>query len=368
MKAVFTASASDGAARRGSVALARGCFQTPCFMPVGTRGTVKALSSQDMEDLGAEIILANTYHLMLRPGAELVAEMGGIHRFASFGGLVLTDSGGYQTMSLAPRLDDDGVTFKSVYDGTTCRLTPEDAVRVQEQIGADVQMVLDVCPPLPSSRAEVRRAVELTAAWAVRARHAKRRQDQSLFGIVQGGTDPELRRESAERTLEVGFDGYAIGGLSVGETRPEMLETLAVTVPLLPDDQPRYVMGLGDPIGLVEAVALGCDMFDCVAPTRLARHGTLLTSAGRLSLRNSANAKDGGPIDEACRCAACSRYSRAYLRHLLMVGEPTALRLLSLHNLTFLLALMVDVRRAIEQGSLDRLRSRVGEIWASRQG
>jgi queuine tRNA-ribosyltransferase len=363
VRATVEVSARDGAARTGTAAFARGRFSIPCFMPVGTRGTVRALSPADLEDLGAEVVLANTYHLMLRPGADLIAEMGGIRRFSAWPGFVLTDSGGYQTMSLAPRIDDDGVTFKSVYDGSTARLTPEDAVRTQEQIGADIQMVLDVCEPLPSDPAKLRLAVERTAAWAARARSVHRREDQSLFGIVQGGIDPVLRVESARRTVELDFDGYAVGGLSVGESRREMLETLAVTLPELPDDQPRYVMGLGDPIGLVEAIALGCDMFDCVAPTRIARHGTLLTSTGRLSIRNASNSRDDSPIDANCGCAVCKRWSRAYLRHLLSVGEPTALRLLSLHNVAFTLGLVREAREAIGRGELDSLRSRLASIW-----
>jgi queuine tRNA-ribosyltransferase len=332
-------------------------------MPVGTRGTVRALSTADLEDLGVEVVLANTYHLMLRPGADLIAEMGGIRDFSAWPRFVLTDSGGYQTMSLGARIDDDGVTFKSVYDGSVLRLTPEDAVRTQEQIGADIQMALDVCPPLPGEAGEIRLAVERTAAWAARARPVHRREDQSLFGIVQGGIDPVLRVESARRTVELDFDGYAIGGLSVGESRAEMLETLAATLPELPADQPRYVMGLGDPIGLLEAIALGCDMFDCVAPTRLARHGTLLTSTGRVSIRNAANARADAPIDADCQCAVCGRWSRAYLRHLLSVGEPTALRLLTLHNVAYTLGLLVKARQAIERGELDALRSRMHAVW-----
>lgn len=363
MKATVEITALDGDARTGKASLARGTFTVPCFMPVGTRGTVRALSSADLEELGVEVVLANTYHLMLRPGADVIAEMGGIGRFSAWPGLVLTDSGGYQTMSLAPKIDDDGVTFKSVYDGSTARLTPEDAVRTQEQIGADIQMVLDVCPPLPAEADELRLAVERTAEWAARARPIHRREDQSLFGIVQGGIDPVLRVESARRTVDLDFDGYAIGGLSVGETRTEMLETLAATLPELPTDQPRYVMGLGDPIGLVEAIALGCDMFDCVAPTRIARHGTLLTSTGRLSIRNASNSRDDAPIDANCGCAVCGRWSRAYLRHLLSVGEPTALRLLSLHNVAYTLGLVGQARQAIERGELDSLRSTMRSVW-----
>lgn len=363
MIATIEVDARDGAARTGTVRLARGCFSSPCFMPVGTRGSVRALSSADLEDLGAEVVLANTYHLMLRPGAGVVERLGGVHGFAAWSGLVLTDSGGFQTMSLSPRIDDEGVTFRSVYDGSTHRLTPEGAVAVQEQLGADVQMVLDVCAPLPSDEATLRVALDRTAAWAARAKAAHRRvADQSLFGIVQGGVSERLRVESARRTVELGFDGYAVGGLSVGEPRDQLLSALAVTIPELPDDQPRYLMGVGDPVGLVEAVALGVDMFDCVAPTRLARHGTLLTASGRLQLKQAARAEDDSPIDDRCACAVCGRWSRAYLRHLLMVGEPTALRLLSVHNLAWTFALVHRAREAIRAGRLAALR---GELAAT---
>jgi queuine tRNA-ribosyltransferase len=328
-------------------------------MPVGTKGAVKALSSTDLEALGAEVLLANTYHLMLRPGAKVVERLGGIHGFAAWERLVLTDSGGFQAMSLSAAIDDDGVSFRSVYDGSRHRLTPEDAVAVQEQIGADIQMVLDVCSPLPSPEEAVRLAVERTAAWAERAKAAHTRTDQCLFGIVQGGVDPRLRVESAERTVEIGFDGYAVGGLSVGESRSDMLDALAVTIPHLPADQPRYLMGVGDPIGLVDAAALGVDMFDCVAPTRLARHGTLYTSTGRMSLRRAELAEDERPIDASCPCPVCARWSRAYLRHLLMVNEPTVLRLASIHNLTYVLGLMERVRTAIAAGGLEALSQEV---------
>src|SRR5437763_8959856 len=294
--------ATDGDARVGTVTTARGSFRTPCFMPVGTRGAVRMLSATDLEDLGAELVLANTYHLMLRPGADVVARLGGLHRFTGWNGHMLTDSGGYQVFSLSPHVDDDGVTFRSTYDGTTHRLTPEDAVAVQEQLGADIQMVLDVCPPLPSPAEVVRTAVERTAAWAARARRAHRREGQALFGIVQGGTDAALRAESARRTVELDFHGYGIGGLSVGEPRDEMLTALAVTTAALPLDRPRYLMGVGDPVGLVEAVGLGVDLFDCVLPTRLGRHGTVLTSDGRLHLRGAAHADDDGPLDPRCPC------------------------------------------------------------------
>jgi queuine tRNA-ribosyltransferase len=355
--------ASDGQARVGTVTTARGSYRTPCFMPVGTRGAVRTLSSVDLETLGVEVSLANTYHLMMRPGADLIERMGGLHRFASWPGHLLTDSGGYQVFSLAPDVDDDGVTFRSTYDGSLHRFTPEDAVRVQEQLGADIQMVLDVCPPLPAPMNVLRQAVERTAAWAARARSAHRREGQAIFGIVQGGADETLRRESAQRTAELGFDGYGIGGLSVGETRQEMLPALAAALSELPADCPRYLMGVGDPVSIVEAIALGVDQFDCVLPTRLARHGTILTAQGRVQLRNAINAEDEGPLDPACSCPVCARWSRGYLRHLLMVAEPTAPRLLTLHNVAFILALMDRARAAISSGRLDLLRVEVGEVW-----
>ncbi|HEX2701610.1 MAG TPA: tRNA guanosine(34) transglycosylase Tgt [Acidimicrobiales bacterium] len=354
--------ATDGTARAGVVTTARGSFRTPCFMPVGTRGAVRALSPADLEDLGAEVILANTYHLMLRPGAGVVDELGGMHGFASWPRHVLTDSGGYQVFSLAPKVDDDGVTFRSTYDGSTHRLTPEGAVAVQALLGADIAMVLDVCPALPSPAHVLRSAVDRTAAWAARCRAAHRLEDQALFGIVQGGLDAELRAESAARTVEVGFDGYAVGGLSVGESRPEMLGALAVALAGLPAGAPRYLMGVGDPVGLVEAIALGVDMFDCVLPTRLARHGTVLTSAGRLQLRNAAYGRDAGPLDARCPCPVCGRWSRAYLRHLLRMADPGAARLLTLHNLAWILALVARARSAVVAGTLTELRTEIGAV------
>jgi queuine tRNA-ribosyltransferase len=361
--------ATDGRARTGVVRTARGSYPIPAFMPVGTRGTVKALDSLDVEALGAEVVLANAYHLMLRPGADVIARLGGLHRFAGWDGHLLTDSGGFQVHSLRPAVDDDGVTFSSVYDGTSVRLTPESAVEVQGLLGADIQMVLDVCATLPAPEPVLREAVERTASWAQRARRHHRRltarpEGQAIFGIVQGGTDLVLRVESAERTVALGFDGYGIGGLSVGEPRDEMLKAVAATVEHLPPHLPRYLMGVGDPIGLLEAVALGIDQFDCVAPTRMARHGSLLTSEGRINLRNAAYLADPGPLDAACGCATCARWSRGYLRHLLSVGEPTAWRLLSIHNLTFVIALMREARAAIAAGSFEALRSRINDVWS----
>ena len=365
---VVELTATDGTARTGRVITPRGSYRVPAFMPVGTKGAVKALDSTDLEALGAEVVLANAYHLLLRPGAGVVAALGGLHRFTGWGGHTLTDSGGYQVHSLRPVVDDDGVTFTSVYDGSVVRMTPESAVEAQALIGADIQMVLDVCESLPASSGALRLSVERTAAWAARARCHHQRSEtrperQALFGVVQGGTDPTLRVESAERTVALDLDGYGIGGLSVGEPRPAMLEALSVTVPHLPVDRPRYLMGVGDPVGMLEAIALGVDQFDCVAPTRLARHGSLWTSVGRLNLRNAVHATDDRPIDPSCGCPTCARWSRGYLRHLLSVGEPAAWRLLSLHNLTYVLDLMDQARDAIERGELDALRARTAERW-----
>jgi queuine tRNA-ribosyltransferase len=362
--------ARDGAARTGRVHTARGSYPIPSFMPVGTRGVVKALDSRDLEALGAEVILANAFHLMLRPGVDTVAALGGIHRFSGWSGHTLSDSGGYQVHSLRPAVDDDGVTFASVYDGAPVRMTPESAVEAQGLIGADIQMVLDVCSTLPAAPGALRVAVDRTAVWAGRAHRHHRRLDakpdgQALFGIVQGGTDPVLREESALRTVELGFDGYAIGGLSVGEPRAAMLEALAATTPHLPADRPRYLMGVGDPVGMLEAVALGIDQFDCVAPTRMARHGSLLTSSGRINLRNAVHTGDDRPLDPSCPCSTCTRWSRGYLRHLLAVGEPTAWRLLSIHNLAYVLGLMAEARAAIAEGRLDALRARTAEVWSA---
>jgi len=355
--------ASDGAARATTATTARGSYTTPTFMPVGTRGAIKYLSAADYEALGAQIVLGNTYHLMLRPGAETVARFGGLGRFAGWNGLTLTDSGGFQVFSLEPKVDDDGVTFRSTYDGSTHRFTPESAVATQELLGADIQMALDVCPPLPSPQDVVVRAVERTAAWAARARGVHAREDQSLFGIVQGGTDPALRRVSAERTVELGFDGYGIGGLSVGETRAEMLPALAAAVEVLPADRPRYLMGLGDPAGIVESVALGIDQFDCVLQTRLGRHGTALTAGGKLHVKAARYGLDDGPIDETCPCDVCARHTRGYLRHLFSVSEPTAARLVSLHNIAWTVDLMRRIRAAIVAGTFHQLRRDVLSVW-----
>jgi queuine tRNA-ribosyltransferase len=340
-------------------------------MPVGTRGAVRTLSSADLEDLGAEVVLVNTYHLMLRPGADVVARFGGVHGFADWRGHVVTDSGGYQVFSLRPKVDDEGATFASTYDGSVHHLSPEGAVDIQLLLDSDIQMVLDVCPPLPSPPDVIRQAVDRTALWAERARKtflAHGRRDLSQFGIVQGGVDLGLRAESAARTVAIGFEGYAVGGLSVGEDRSEMLPALGAALAGLPDDRPRYFMGLGDPLGIVDVVALGVDMFDCVLPTRLGRHGTLLTSAGRLNLRNRRFADDTGPVDETCACPVCARWSRGYLRHLLSVDEPTAPRLLTIHNVHWTLDLVRRIRQAIVDGRLAELRAELAEHWPTTGG
>jgi queuine tRNA-ribosyltransferase len=359
----FCVDATDGAARAGTATTARGSYTTPLFMPVGTRGAIKYLSADDYERIGAQIVLGNTYHLMLRPGADLVERFGGLGRFAGWDGLTLTDSGGFQVFSLDPEVDDDEVTFRSIYDGSSHRFTPEIAVEVQQRLGADIQMVLDVCPPLPSPPEVIRLAVERTTAWAARAKASHTRRDQALFGIVQGGISATMRRESARQIVEIGFDGYGIGGLSVGETRAQMLPALATAIEHLPSDRPRYLMGVGDPASLVEAVALGVDQFDCVMQTRLGRHGTALTSTGRFQAKAARNAELDEPLDRECPCEVCARHSRGYIRHLLQVGEPTAARLLSIHNVAWTIDLMDRMRSAITAGSFASLRSSVLEVW-----
>ncbi len=366
--ATFALDASDGEARTGTVTTVRGSFATPCFMPVGTRGAVRHLDSSDLEALGVEVVLANTYHLMLRPGAATVAQLGGIGGFAGWSGQVLTDSGGYQIYSLDPQVDDDGASFKSVYDGSSCRLTPAGAVAQQALIGADITMVLDVCPSAVAEPPVLQEAVRRTALWARQGReaflaHPDASARQCQFGIVQGGVDTALRRESAERTVEVGFDGYAVGGLSVGEERPLMLAALDACIEALPGDRPRYFMGLGDPVGIVEAVARGVDMFDCVLPTRLGRHGTVLSDAGRYNLAAARHADSDEPLDPAFVDSPAGRWSRGYLRHLLATHEPTAARLVTLHNLAWVLRLMDRVRAAVRAGTLDQLRAAIGRVW-----
>ncbi len=353
MSDTFTVTARDGAARAGILRTAHGEVRTPVFMPVGTKATVKAVDPDELHALGAQIVLGNTYHLHFRPGEELIAELGGLHAFMGWDGPILTDSGGFQIFSLRDTLlgaDDDGVTFRSVYDGRPERFTPELAARVQELLGSDIAMCLDICLPTDVPRAELEDAVRRTALWARRQRDLPRAPGQLRFAITQGGLDGELRRRSTEELAALDFDGYAIGGLSVGEEREPMFEAASAAAGLLPEGKPRYFMGIGDPEGVLEVIARGVDMFDCVLPTRTARTGSALTSEGRLNLRNARFARDQRPLEEGCACPACTRFSRAYLRHLVNQQEILGLRLLSLHNLRFLLDLVAAARNAVEQG------------------
>jgi queuine tRNA-ribosyltransferase len=366
----FTVEATDGNARAGRLSTSRYAVDTPVFMPVGTRASVRTVTTTDLEDLGVGIILGNTYHLMLRPGEELIESMGGIHGFSDWRRLVLTDSGGYQIFSLEPKVDDEGATFKSTYDGSKHHLSPERAVDIQLALGSDIQMVLDVCPPLPAPESVITTAVDRTTAWAARGRAAflSRRDDhpgqRAQFGIVQGGLDPVLRRRSAGELMEIGFDGYAVGGLSVGETRAEMMDPLQASTAVLPVDRPRYFMGLGDPAGLIEAIGSGVDMFDCVWPTRMARHGTALTRNGRINVDAARYARSDEPLDPDFPESPANRWSRGYIRHLLAVREPAAARILTLHNLAWLLDLMARVRAAIVAGTFEDLRAEILDTWA----
>jgi queuine tRNA-ribosyltransferase len=376
----FTISHRDGAARRGELCTPHGVVQTPVFMPVGTRGAVKAVTHRDLEDLGAEIILGNTYHLFLRPGADLIARCGGLHRFMGWSRPILTDSGGYQVFSLATlrKIREDGAEFRSHLDGALHVLTPELATDIQAQLGSDIAMVLDECIATPASYDAARDAMERSLRWARRS-HERLSQlrnspdavavinpGQAQFGIVQGATYFDLRRESAQATIEIGFDAYAIGGLSVGEAPEVMYDVVAHTSPLLPDERPRYLMGSGMPDDLFECVARGIDMFDCVLPTRNARNGQFLTSVGPLSIKNAQFAEDLAPPDPNCACYTCRHFSRAYLRHLYMAGEMTAATLNSLHNLHFYLDTMRRIREAIVFGTFEKLRLEFHQTFTRR--
>jgi queuine tRNA-ribosyltransferase len=351
----FAVTATDGGARAGILHTAHGEVRTPAFMPVGTKATVKSVDPTELRELGAEIVLCNTYHLHFRPGADTIAELGGLHAFMGWDGPILTDSGGFQVFSLRHTilgLDDDGVTFRSVYDGDVARLTPELAAQVQASLGSDIAMCLDAVPPPGVPPEELAAAVRLTSSWATRQKEAERAPGQLLFGIAQGGSDHELRRRSVEEIVALGFDGYALGGLAIGEPRDLMFETTAWAADLLPQDAPRYFMGIGDPEGILEVIERGIDLFDCVLPTRNARTGTALSRHGRLNLRNARFARDPAPLDDDCRCPACTRFSRAYLRHLVNQQELLGHRLLTLHNLRFVLDLVAGARAAIERGEL----------------
>jgi queuine tRNA-ribosyltransferase len=348
----------SGRARRGRLATPHGTVETPAFMPVGTAAAVKAVTPAELRALGAEMILANAYHLYLRPGHRLIAELGGLHRFMGWPGPILTDSGGFQVFSLAKlrAIDDEGVTFRSHLDGSEHRFTPELAIKIQEALGVDVAMVLDECLPYPCTEERARTAWARTVHWAARSRSARRRPEMALFGIVQGGVWPALRRQSAADLVEIGFDGYAIGGLCVGEPKAQTFAAVDEAVAVLPGGAPRYLMGVGLPEDLVEGVWRGADLFDCVMPTRHARTGWLFTQAGRIVIKHARYANDAAPIDEACGCETCRTYSRAYLRHLFLANEPLAARLHTVHNLYYYLSLMRRLREAIEAGRLAECR------------
>ena len=345
----------DSMARRGRLKLPHAVVETPVFMPVGTQATVKTLSPEELQDIGAPIILSNTYHLHLRPGEDIVAEEGGLHQFMNWPRGILTDSGGFQVFSLSSlrKISEEGVEFRSHLSGEKRFLGPEDSIRVQNALGADIIMAFDECPPYPADDEYVRRSLERTTRWARRSLSAHRRvEEQALFGIVQGGMNKELRRQAAAELTELDLPGYAVGGLSVGEPKSLMYEILAYTTPFLPTDKPRYLMGVGSPDDLFEGVLRGVDMFDCVLPTRIARNGTVFTRRGKLVIRNAAYARDHEPLDKACSCYVCRHYSRAYIRHLIKAEETFGIRLTSYHNVYFLVNLMHQIRAAIESDSL----------------
>jgi len=355
----FTVTATEGAARAGTLQTGHGVIPTPAFMPVGTKAAVKSLHPDEVRAVGAHVILGNAYHLHFRPGEEVVESVGGLHAFSGWSGPILTDSGGFQVFSLRDTilaLDEEGVTFRSVYDGAAARFTPEAVAEIQRRLGSDIAMCLDVCVPAGAPRGELEKAVHITTRWAERQADAPRAPGQLRFGISQGGTDEELRRRSVAEVAALPFDGFALGGLAVGESREEMLDTVAWAAPLMPSERPRYFMGIGDPAGILDVIARGIDLFDCVLPTRTARTGSALTWSGRLNLRNARYARDPRPLQEDCACPACGRFSRATIRHLVTQGEILGLRLLSLHNLWFVLDLTARARAAIERGSFSSFR------------
>jgi queuine tRNA-ribosyltransferase len=364
---MLTIHETDGAARTGILRMPRGEIRTPAFMPLGTAGSVKAMMPQSVVETGADIILGNTYHLMLRPGAERMARLGGLHKFMDWKRPILTDSGGFQVMSLAKlrKLDEDGVKFRSHIDGSEHFLSPERAMEIQRLLGSDIQMVLDECPAYPATKADIERSLALTTRWAKRSKTAFGEQPgHACFGIVQGGVFPDLRARSAAALIEIGFDGYAMGGLAVGETQGAMFETLDAAVPLLPSGKPRYLMGVGKPDDIAGAVLRGIDMFDCVIPTRSGRNGQAFTRAGTLNLRNARHAEDAAPLDEACRCPACRRFSRAYLHHTVKANEIIASMLLTWHNLTYYQDLMESLRMAIAEGRLAAVAAEIAQVYA----
>jgi len=364
----FDLQAQDGQARRGQVTTAHGTIQTPAFMPVGTAATVKAMLPESVKATGAEIILGNTYHLMLRPGAERIAKLGGLHKFMNWPGPILTDSGGFQVMSLAElrKLNENGVTFRSHIDGSSHTLTPERSIEIQHLLDADITMCFDECPPYPCEKDDVARATELSMRWAKRSKDAfVERPGYGLFGITQGGVHADLRQQSAEALVEIGFDGYAIGGLAVGEGREKMLKALDVTTPHLPTDKPRYLMGVGKPQDIVGSVARGVDMFDCVLPTRSGRTAQAWTPRGPLNLKNTRHKDDPRPLDANCTCPACKDYSRAYIHHLIKAGEILGSMLLTWHNLHYYQDLMTGIRDAITAGTFNDFQRHFAETQAS---
>lgn len=362
----FTLEKTDGGARLGRVSMPRGEVRTPAFMPVGTAGTVKAMYMDQVRDLGADIILGNTYHLMLRPGAERVAQLGGLHKFSGWNGPILTDSGGFQVMSLAGlrKMSEEGVTFRSHIDGSEHELTPERSIEIQGLLGSDIQMQLDECIALPAEHAEIERAMELSLRWAERSATAFGEQSgKAMFGIVQGGDVPALRIRSAEALAAMDLKGYAVGGLAVGEPQSVMLEMLDATCPAMPEAKPRYLMGVGTPDDIIESVARGIDMFDCVMPTRSGRHGLAFTRRGKVNLKNARHADDPRPLDEESDCPAARDYSRAYLHHLVRCNEALGAMLLTWNNLHYYQQLMQGIREAIRQGRYSDFRHETRETW-----
>lgn len=345
-------------ARLGRVTTAHGTFETPVFMPLATKGAVKTLSPEELKEIGAEIILGNTYHLYLRPGMEVIEGVGGLHKFTHWDMPILTDSGGFQVFSLSKivRVNDDGVEFRSIVDGSRHFFTPEKVIKIQETLGADIVMVLDECVSYPCDKGYAREAVLRTLNWSERCKKTLKRKDQTLFGIVQGSMYEDLRRFSAEETVKLDFFGYALGGFSVGESHDLMFEVMEPTLEYLPKEKPRYLMGVGNASSLIEAIGLGVDMFDCALPTRMARNGGVLTSIGQLNIRNAKYLKDFTPLDPNCQCYVCKNFSRAYIRHLLNVGEILAHRLLSWHNLTYIISVVSEARKAIKEGEFSNFK------------
>ncbi len=363
----FTLLKTDGMARRGTISMPRGEIRTPAFMPVGTAGTVKAMYPGQVRELGADIILGNTYHLMLRPGAERVAKLGGLHTFANWPHPILTDSGGFQVMSLSQlrKMDERGVTFQSHIDGRRYELTPERSVEIQGLLDSDIQMQLDECVALPTSEAEIERAMQLSLRWAERSKAAFGDQPgKAIFGIVQGGDNERLREQSALALAAMDFKGYSIGGLAVGEPQAVMLQILTVTTPLLPAEKPRYLMGVGTPDDIIESVARGVDMFDCVMPTRAGRHGLAFTRFGKINIKNARHAEDHRPLDEASDCPASRDYSRAYLHHLFKASETLGAMLLTWNNLAYYQSLMAGIRASIDEDRFEDFRLATKEGWA----